>query len=359
MPAPRLSRTPEVAPLHSASVPLTEAFEGFLAALGATKPSPHTLSAYDSDLRVISSLMAEDPDTLTVADLTKTRLQVAFGEHARTHEKASVLRAWSVWNRFCDHLVVVDLLAGNPMAAVGKPKAQRASPRAFSDQDMAALLDTLVNGRVPARYPWPLRDYAIITTLAVTGLRRSELVAVHVEDIEGTPGAKTLAVRQGKGDKYRAIPLDPRLEHLLETYLTERWTRYPSPGRPRPQDPWSAPPRAPLWIDDRGRAMSGGQLAHLVQRAYRAAGINSHRPTGALVHALRHTFATTLIENGATAIEVMTLLGHSSLATTQRYLATRPDHLRQAIAANPLHAKLSAGSASAAGHTEGAGAGNM
>lgn len=86
--------------------------------------------------------------------------------------------------------------------------------------------------------------------------------------------------------------------------------------------------------------MSSPQLTRIVQRAYRAAGINSHRPTGALVHALRHTFATTLIENGATAIEVMGLLGHASLSTTQRYLATRPDQLRAAVAANPLHARI-------------------
>ncbi|MGB7980342.1 MAG: FAD-dependent oxidoreductase, partial [Candidatus Nanopelagicales bacterium] len=101
--------------------------------------------------------------------------------------------------------------------------------------------------------------------------------------------------------------------------LADRWTRFPTPGRAAPTDPWSAPPQTALWAGDKGTALTSAQLTRIVTRAYRAAGINSHRPEGALVHALRHTFATTLIENGATAIEVMGLLGHASLSTTQRY----------------------------------------
>lgn len=86
--------------------------------------------------------------------------------------------------------------------------------------------------------------------------------------------------------------------------------------------------------------MTSDQLAHLVGRAYRAAGINTHRPEGALVHALRHTFATSLIGHGAPLVEVQRLLGHASLATTQIYLTTRPDQLRRSVAANPLTTQL-------------------
>jgi site-specific recombinase XerD len=95
-----------------------------------------------------------------------------------------------------------------------------------------------------------------------------------------------------------------------------------------------------MWVGDKGTPMSSHQLAHLVERAYRAAGINTRRPEGSLVHALRHTFATSLIEHGASLVEVQQLLGHASLATTQIYLATRPDQLRGAVAANPINTQL-------------------
>jgi integrase/recombinase XerD len=96
----------------------------------------------------------------------------------------------------------------------------------------------------------------------------------------------------------------------------------------------------PLWVDNNGDRLTIGKLEYLVRRAYKAAGINSHRPAGALIHALRHTFATRLVENGVSSVEVMSLLGHADLQTTQRYVATRPDHLRSAVAANPALRQL-------------------
>ena len=105
-------------------------------------------------------------------------------------------------------------------------------------------------------------------------------------------------------------------------------------------DPWTLSPVLPLWVDDQGQALTVGKLEYLVRRAYKAAGINSHRPAGALIHALRHTFATRLVENGVSSVEVMNLLGHSDLQTTQRYVATRPGHLRSAVAANPALQQL-------------------
>lgn len=327
--------------------PLAAAIASFLTSLRTAKPSRHTLLAYEADLRHVAALMREpgNPEAeLTVATLNVATLQEAFAAYADTHAKSSVVRAWSTWNRLCNHLVVLGWLAGNPMAAVGKPKVPKSVPHAFTDDDMRRLVETVSRG-VPVgrgRERWPQRDYALITTLAVTGLRRSELLALNIGDVEGLPGQMQVAVRHGKGDKYRAVPIDPRLEHLLSSYLTSRWLRFPIKGRVRPDDPWSAPPATPLWLGDQGKPMTSPQLTYLVQRAYRAAGINSQRPPGALVHALRHTFATSLLENGASAVEVMGLLGHASLQTTQRYLATRPDQLRAAVRSNPVYGQLPA-----------------
>ncbi len=78
----------------------------------------------------------------------------------------------------------------------------------------------------------------------------------------------------------------------------------------------------------------------MVRKAFHAAGIDGQREPGALVHALRHAFATALVENGVSAPELQALLGHESLGTTQRYLATRDASLRHAVAANPALSDL-------------------
>ncbi len=306
------------------------------------------MRAYRADLDGVSTRLAEHlgqaTTEVTVADLTAANLRVAFADFADAHAKTSTSRAWSTWNRLCDHLVIDGDMAGNPMAAVGKPKVARSAPHAFTEDDMNRLLQVLKDGKVPARRPWPIRDYAIITTLAVTGLRASELLDLSVGDVEGLPGQRQIAVRHGKGDKYRAIPIDPRLETVLTAYLTDRWARFGAPGGSHPSptdDPMAqSPPNTPLWADGHGEPLTVGQLEYFVRKAYSAAGINSHRPPGALIHALRHTFATRLVENGVSAVEVMGLLGHASLQTTQRYVATRPDHLRSAVAANPVYGSI-------------------
>jgi len=322
---------------------LPVAVAGFLEHVRSGKPSGHTLTAYAADLRLVSGLLAEDQTTLCVSDLTVARLSGGFAAYADTHAASSVARAWSTWNRLCARLTLLGALAGNPMDGVPRAKVPRAGPHAFTDAQMAGLIDTVRGGRVPARYPWPERDLAVLGTLALTGLRRSELLALTVDDVQGPAGAQVLAVRHGKGAKFRAVPIGAGVADLLGGYLAGRWARFPTPGRARPEDPFNAPARCPLWVGDKGTPMSSHQLAWLVERAYRAAGINARRPEGSLVHALRHTFATSLVENGASLVEVQQLLGHASLATTQIYLATRPDQLRGAVAANPLNARLHPG----------------
>ncbi len=117
------------------------------------------------------------------------------------------------------------MITGNPMGVLPKPKAARGAPSAFTDTDLGALITTLQTGAIPARRAWPTRGFAIITTLALTGLRHAELLALAVDDVEGSPGERQLSVRHSKGDKHRSVPIPPALEHLIETYLQERWSR--------------------------------------------------------------------------------------------------------------------------------------
>jgi site-specific recombinase XerD len=81
-------------------------------------------------------------------------------------------------------------------------------------------------------------------------------------------------------------------------------------------------------------------VQYLIERLYVRAGIRAQVPAGALVHALRHTFATTALEGGANVVEVQQLLGHSSLDTTKRYLEATANELRDAVRAHPSHLAL-------------------
>jgi site-specific recombinase XerC len=184
---------------------LAQAVAEYLTHRQAAKPSPHTLAAYRSDLAAVQALLAQHvkapADRLSTADLTVANMRAVFAAYAGDHAKASIARAISTTSGLCDFLVEEDTLAGNPMAGVARPKVTRAAPKALSAEAVDQLIDVLQTGQIPARRPWPQRDYAVIATLAVTGLRAAELRELNIGDLEGSPTERHLAVRHGKGDK--------------------------------------------------------------------------------------------------------------------------------------------------------------
>ncbi|WP_432570470.1 tyrosine-type recombinase/integrase [Kineococcus sp. SYSU DK005] len=101
--------------------------------------------------------------------------------------------------------------------------------------------------------------------------------------------------------------------------------------------PARLPGDASLFVSTYGTALTRNQLQYLVRCVYRRAGIHDRVPQGALVHALRHTFATRVVASGGSAVEVMRLLGHQSLTTSQRYIDAAATELRTAAAGNPLY----------------------
>jgi site-specific recombinase XerD len=94
-------------------------------------------------------------------------------------------------------------------------------------------------------------------------------------------------------------------------------------------------PAIPLFVDVRGRRLSVHQVEYLIERLYVRAGLRARVPAGALVHALRHTFATSALEAGADVVELQTLLVHASLDTTWRYLDVTADGLREVVRGHP------------------------
>jgi site-specific recombinase XerC len=114
---------------------LTVAIEGFLNHLEALQAARATVVAYRSDLTQVSTLMADDPAALRVADLTVARLEAGFAGYAQGRSPSTVTRAWSCWNKFCARLTHLGALPGNPMDAVGHTQEPRGTPDAVTEAD--------------------------------------------------------------------------------------------------------------------------------------------------------------------------------------------------------------------------------
>ncbi len=307
-------------------LPLVEAF---FVARAPRKDSPHTVSAYRRDLTHVVELLARQlvmsATKLTVACLTTHTMRHAFAHFAAPRSPASVQRAWSVWHTFCDFLVFEGALSGNPMGAVARPKPQSRLPKPLAGETTPEqLLEAVASGVRRARDPWPERDLAVLSTLLLTGLRSAEMLSLRVDSVAGRSGERRFAVL-GKGERYRSVPIEETLYQLLEGYLRSRCARFRLSRLVGEE---------PLFVDGANRRLTRGQLRYLVEQCYRHAGIRDRVQRGALVHALRHTFATRLAEDGASITEIQRLLGHSSVATSQFYIDATSREQRNAASAN-------------------------
>ncbi|MGZ4499709.1 MAG: site-specific integrase [Nocardioidaceae bacterium] len=325
-----------------------DAIDGWFLARAPRKDSPHTPAAYQRDLAAICEAAAAHlggpVDQLRLGDLTLRVLRAAFAAWSEGRAAATVRRAHSTWSGFFEYLVSEELLAGSPMPGVAKPKAPRRLPKPFAEDDAARIVRVLTDSSVRRRDPWPELDAAVVLTAMVTGVRAAELLAVDIGDVTRTAGNERMRVL-GKGEAERAIPIEPALLGVLAGYLDTRRARFPGTARQRgvtdPGDPWAWWRKTdPLFVGRTGERMQIGALQYLVELVYRDAGVNASRARGALVHALRHTAATRLVERGATAVELMDFLGHRSLSTSQGYLSATAASVRAAAARSPVYGLL-------------------
>ncbi|SCG35757.1 tyrosine-type recombinase/integrase [Micromonospora coxensis] len=312
--------------------------EEFLTARATRKPSPHTLEAYRRDLRTVAALVGEDAtpplplDQLMISTLSPRVMRAAFARFAAPRAAASVHRAWSSWNAFFTFLVAEGVVAGNPMPAVGRPRAPLPQPKPLRGDDTPEeLLASVARKDARQRDPWPERDVAVVALALCAGLRLSELLALRVSSVGGRAGERRVDVA-GKGGRPRVVPIEPELDRVLAAYLDSRARRFGAR---------SVRPDSPLLVDRRGEPLRRGGLQYLVDSCYRRAGIGDRVPRGARLHALRHTFATRLAEDGASAAEIMRLLGHASLASSQTYIEVTAGQQRAAVRSNRTHRVLS------------------
>ncbi|RNL81819.1 integrase [Halostreptopolyspora alba] len=311
-----------------------DAVEEYLVARRSEKPSPHTVAAYRRDLLGVldrvAGLCGCDRGELRLADLDGHTLRRAFADFAAERAPSSVLRAWSTWNGFFGFWVAEGVVEGNPMPAVRRPRVRPHQPKPLLGEDTPErLLEALAAGCRRARDPWPERDMAVLALALLTGLRSAEMLALRVDSVSGRSGERRVRV-VGKGDGTRSLPIEPPLEELLEAYLATRRERFGGPLRGAD----------PLLVDNRGRGLRRGGLQYLVRQCYKHAGVHDRVARGTLVHALRHTFATRLAEDGASVSEIMRLLGHSSITSSQSYIDVTAGAQREAARSNRTYGVL-------------------
>jgi integrase/recombinase XerC len=302
---------------------LLPAIERFVVHLAAERrASPHTVSAYRRDLGQLAAFVAERRPGRPAgpADLDVLLLRGFLGHLSRTIAPASVARKIASVRAFLRYLHRRGEVDRNAAMELALPKVRRPLPT-FLNVDAAAEVMTTPDESSAEG----IRDRAVLETLYGAGLRVSELCGLDLGDVE-TGSLDLGSVRvMGKGSKERVVPLGSAAVAAVRAYLERRDEL--RDGRTGALDP-----RA-LFVSRRGARLGVRRVQILVHR-YGALGAGR---ADLHPHALRHTCATHLLDGGADLRAIQKMLGHQSLATTQRYTHVSVDHLMAVYdAAHPL-----------------------
>jgi len=297
----------------------------FLRSLAARDTSVHTQRAYATAVGAYLGWLGArrlDWRAPSRADL-RAYLAILGDDHARSTvaQRLAAIRAFHRW------ATRNDLAAGDPWAAIARPRLPRRLPRVLEIEQVGRLLAVVdadlaaPPGAEPARaarrLALALRDRALVETAYAAGLRISELAAAELGALDLRRGEIRVL---GKGRKERIGLLGRPARIALAAYLED--ARPTLLGR----RPTGETPAAEIFLNHAGRPLGVRGLRYRLDRLRRRAGL----PIGVSPHTLRHSFATHLLGGGADLRVVQELLGHASLATTQIYTHVSPGRLQTA-----------------------------
>jgi integrase/recombinase XerC len=281
---------------------MVERLKAFLQFLRLNRnASPHTVRAYSSDLSQFLDHVAAGAGVkrtaLAPSHVDRAALRSFLAElHRQGLSRATAARKLAAARSFLRYLRREGAIDDDPGALVPTPKRDVRMPAHLSEREMEVLI-----AAPAADTPLSRRDRAILELFYASGLRLSELVGLDVEDVNLS--AKVVRVL-GKGRKQRLVPFNRSTAGALRTYLADRATLVP---RGQKADP--------MFVNYKGGRLTVRSVDRLV-RKYVAA---TSTRMGISPHALRHSFATHLLQRGADLRVIQELLGHASLSTTQRY----------------------------------------
>jgi integrase/recombinase XerD len=275
--------------------------------------SPNTLTAYGTDLaRFAQELVRRRGKRVRVKGVGEADI-LAHVEQLRKAGMTATSQARHLTAVRClfRHLLEQELITADPTEMVELPRKGKALPSYLSVEEVDRLI------AAPDRStPAGLRDAAMLDLAYATGLRVSELVRVRVGDVDFDAGyLRTM----GKGRKERLVPVGDRALNLLREYLEVR-------------DPKQRlGPRSPLFVSNRGAAMTRQRFWQIVAEYALRAGITKRLSP----HTLRHSFATHLVARGADLRAVQAMLGHADLGTTEVYTHVSTTHLAETYRRHP------------------------
>jgi integrase/recombinase XerD len=279
--------------------------------------SPRTLAAYRRDLTAFGVALGEggrrEMDTASASDVA-----AYLASLVASHSKASVARAHSSIRGFYRFLVEEGRREDDPAADLPSVSVSDMLPKALSEEEIERLL-----GAVVGTGPAVLRDRALLEVLYGTGARVSEVVGLNLGDVADaleTSGLPLVRV-VGKGDKERVVPLGQLARLALADWLSGEGRRLFEPKKWRRRSDAEA-----VFLNARGGRLTRVGAFGVVKKYAARVGLEEKVSP----HVLRHSCATHMLGRGADVRVVQELLGHASIATTQRYTKVSPEHLRRA-----------------------------
>lgn len=273
------------------------------------KYSAHTVAAYGRDLAEFCAFVREYTGSKnpSAADLDRASIRAWLASLARLERARSTInRKLAAVRGFMAWMLRAGQAGSNPAAAVTSLKTEKRHPQYFTEGQASDLMEVFVD-----RSQRSLCARAMLELFYSSGLRLSELVSLNLGQLD----LARLTVRvMGKGSKERIVPVGSSAAEAIKDYLGERRKLEGRLG-----------PEAPLFLGPRGGRVDRRHVQRLVGEACARSG--DSRRLGP--HSLRHSFATHLLDRGADLVAIAEMLGHSSLATTQKYTHLTVERLKK------------------------------